>query len=395
MTRTAIISVDGHVKAPLLGYREYIEARLRERFDEYVKSMEDAGTAEVSNVGFDYDRESQWDTSARWAALEAKGVAAEVLFPNGVPFQINQFDDHARAEDRELARAGRLAYNRWLADFCSESPGRRSGQAFVSFDDIDQGVRDVAWAKEHGLGGIMLPIPSPRMFFDPALDPIWAACRDLDMTITQHGGIGDVYEPAGFAAIMTIAIESGFYSNRSLWQLIVGGVFDRFPELRVAFIETQLMFLVPAIRKLDEEFTQGTELLSFAALLGRERAFERSAAEYFASNCFVGVSPFSPRQIPLDELVGKGADQQPLPGFHVGADNAMFGVDYPHFESIYRTTTDEVAGLVEHPSVSVDDAQKILFDNALDVFRFNREELAPHVERVGFDLNDVRLSLHT
>ena len=39
---------------------------------------------------------------------------------------------------------------------------------------------------------------------------------------------------------MTLAVENAFYSNRSLWQLIVGGVFDRFPDLRVTFIETQL-----------------------------------------------------------------------------------------------------------------------------------------------------------
>ena len=64
----------------------------------------------------------------------------------------------------------------------------------------------------------------------------------------------------------------------------------------------------------------------------------------------------------------------------------MFGVDYPHFESIYRTTMEEVAGLVAHPSVTADDARKILFDNTLDVFRFDRDVLAPHVERVGFDL---------
>jgi hypothetical protein len=82
-----------------------------------------------------------------------------------------------------------------------------------------------------------------------------------------------------------------------------------------------------------------------------------------------------------------------LPGFHVGASNAMFGVDYPHFESIYRTTTDEVAGLVRHPSVSDDDAQRILFDNAVDVFGFERDALARDVDRVGFDLDEIRASV--
>ena len=50
-------------------------------------------------------------------------------------------------------RESRLAYNRWLADFFADAPGRRSGQAVVAFDDVEQAVADIHWAKEHGLGG--------------------------------------------------------------------------------------------------------------------------------------------------------------------------------------------------------------------------------------------------
>src|SRR6516165_6924700 len=107
MTRTAIISVDGHVKASLKGYRGYVDPGLRERYDEYVSAMEEAGTTDPSNVRPEYGLESQWDTAARQAALEAKGVVAEVLFPNGIPFQLNPFDDHARVADPELEHAGR------------------------------------------------------------------------------------------------------------------------------------------------------------------------------------------------------------------------------------------------------------------------------------------------
>jgi hypothetical protein len=73
------------------------------------------------------------DSAARLAALEAKGVVAEVLFPNGVPFQVNPFEDHARAERPELANAGRWANNHWLSEFCAKAPGRRFGAALVSF----------------------------------------------------------------------------------------------------------------------------------------------------------------------------------------------------------------------------------------------------------------------
>ena len=91
--------------------------------------------------------------------------------------------------------------------------------------------------------------------------------------------------------------------------------------------------------------------MAFARFMQREQPFSRLASEYVASNCYIGVSPFDVRQIPMDQLVGKDADQNPLPGFHIGADNAMFGADYPHFESIVPNTMDKVSGLVDDPSV--------------------------------------------
>jgi hypothetical protein len=121
----------------------------------------------------------------------------------------------------------------------------------------------------------------------------------------------------------------------------------------------------------------------------REKPFNRLASEYVATNCYTGVSPFDVRQIPMDELVGKDANQNPLPGFHIGADNAMFGADYPHFESIVPNTMDKVGGLVGDPSVTNDDVRKILFDNAAKVYDFDLAVLAPHIDRVGFELADV------
>ena len=55
MTRTAIISVDGHVKASLKGYRGYVDPGLRERYDEYVSAMEEAGTWDATTVIFSAD----------------------------------------------------------------------------------------------------------------------------------------------------------------------------------------------------------------------------------------------------------------------------------------------------------------------------------------------------
>jgi predicted TIM-barrel fold metal-dependent hydrolase len=129
--------------------------------------------------------------------------------------------------------------------------------------------------------------------------------------------------------------------------------------------------------------------MAFARFMNRERTFSRLASEYVATNCYIGVSPFDVRQIPMDQLVGKDRNQQPLPGFHIGADNAMFGADYPHFESIVPNTMDKVADLAGDPSVTDADTRKILFDNAAKVYAFDLAVLQPHIDRVGFEVGDV------
>ena len=125
MAKTAIISVDGHVKASRAGYRDYIQRKYLEDYDESVKAAEVAGIPDAGNLKPEYGFDAQWDSKARWETLEGQGVVAEVLFPNGQPFQINRFEDIGRAADPELEAEGRRAYNGWLADFCAESPGRR------------------------------------------------------------------------------------------------------------------------------------------------------------------------------------------------------------------------------------------------------------------------------
>jgi predicted TIM-barrel fold metal-dependent hydrolase len=322
--------------------------------------------------------------------MESQGVVAEVLFPNGLPFQMAPTGDAGRFSTPEVSRQAGLAYNRWLSEFCAQTPGRRAGQAIVSFEDVDRAVEDIHWAKEHGLGGIMMPplLPGGTYFFDPSLDPIWAACVDVDLPISQHGGTGaPAYGPPGFAAIMTLALEHSFYSGRSLWQMILGGVFDRFPDLRVAFVETEADWIAPTLRKLDRRLKWDDDWTGWAKILQRDRAFTRLASDYWASNCFAGISPFTVDQVPLDEL-NRRADE--YDDFCIGSDNAMFGVDYPHFESIFPSTSARVAELIGHSSITGAVARKILCENAARVYRFDLDRLHPDMERIGFDVEEAQ-----
>jgi predicted TIM-barrel fold metal-dependent hydrolase len=393
MARTGIISVDGHVKAPRRRYREYLEQRHREAYDELVKGAEEAEEADAGNLHPDLPPEVQWDSDLRIERLERIGVVGEVLFPNGLPFQVNPLDDHARFDSPELAEAGRQAYNRWLADFCAQAPARRAGQMVTSFLDVDQAVRDIHWAKEHGLGGIMIPefTPESRAFVDPELDPIWAACVETDLPLSAHGGASiPGYGPDGFAAMVALLAESAFYSNRTMWMFISGGVFDRFPELRVAYVETQAYLILAALQHLDSMVNPAGDWMGFAKTMNREGTTEQFASEYLGRNVFVGVSPFSPVQVAIDDLVGKDANGRPLPSVSIGPDAAMFGVDYPQFESIFERVMGEVANLVGTPGVDDDDVRKILVGTAARVYGFDLDAMQSDIDRVGFDLGDVR-----
>src|ERR1700756_1725260 len=126
MPKVGIISVDGHAKAPWPAYRDYLDPQWRERYDDWVKPV--AATPDFCHAAI--GPEAQWEPKRRVADLEAQGVVAEVVFPNGLtPFSPRSGFDLGP----EAVRAGYAAHNRWLADACAQVQGRMFGQALVDF----------------------------------------------------------------------------------------------------------------------------------------------------------------------------------------------------------------------------------------------------------------------
>lgn len=384
MKPMAILSVDGHVKASRAGYRDYVEQAYLDDFDEWVKAEEAAGMPDSGNLNHAFGPDAQWDSDKRLSALESEGVVGEVLFPNGLPFTSFRLEGPASPRKQALLRQGRAAYNRWLADFCAAAPGRRAGQAVISFDDIDTAVADIHAAKERGLGGVMMPALEAGgvFFFDPQLDPVWAACQETGLPISQHGGAGvPRYQPSGFASLLTLAMEHTFFSGRSLWQMMLGGVFDRFPKLQVVFVETEADWLAPAMKRLEHFSGMDNSWLGFARMTDTGATMKRSPKEYWASNCHAGLSPFTSSMAPIADLARSdfgGAD------FFITADKAMFGVDYPHFESILPRMKPTLAELLSHPAIDEAMARKVLYENTARVYGFDLDALAPLMDRVGF-----------
>jgi predicted TIM-barrel fold metal-dependent hydrolase len=381
-TRYTVISSDGHAGADLLDYRPYLASTHHEAFDAWARQHVNPFESEhlLSKA-----QDCNWDTRIRNADLESQGIVGEVVFPNTVPpfYPQTQFFVPPPPHDRhayELRWAGLQAHNRWLADFCAETPGRRAGVAQIMLNDIEDAVAEIRWVKESGLfGGILVPGIPPGSalppLFDGVYDPIWAACEELDVPVNLHsgGGVPEYpHDPRGLAVLLS---EITWFSNRVLAHLIFGGVFERYPRLKVAFTEQGSAWVPRELAKLDQFVhvmpLDGTSQHFF----GKDmiQGLSMLPSEYFARNCFLGSSPLRPAECAMRHQIGVA--------------NIMWGADYPHAEGSFPYTLEALR--LTFADVPEDEVRVMLADNAARFYGFDLAALAPLAARCGPRVADV------
>ena len=253
-----LITADSHAGGSHAQYRDYLEPEFLDDFDAWRGKYKNP----FRDLRDTSERVRNWDSERRWSDMESDGVVAEVLFPNTIPPFFPSFVLFApppRDGDEYRHRlAGIRAHNRWLVDFVAECPERRAGIGQIFVNDLDDAIADARWIKEHGLrGGVLLPNFAPditwlRPYFDPSYDPLWAALEDLDMPVNLHGGTGspDYGDLHGTGALVQLA-EASFFSQRPLVHLLLGGVFERFPRLKVVMTELGCHWVPQWLRQLD------------------------------------------------------------------------------------------------------------------------------------------------
>ena len=188
------------------------------------------------------------------------------------------------------------------------------------------------------------------------------------MVNTHSGGAGmPDYGPYDAAGILWIA-ETTFFSRRPLTQMLVGGVFERFPELRFVLTEQGASWIGPLLTQLDSYHGQMKAVGRIGELkYDPDQVLPLKPSEYFKRNCWVGVSFPSP---------GEAAARR-----EIGVDRFMWGSDYPHDESTYPHTCEGLrrafAGTPQN------ELQQILGGNAAAVYGFDMATLRPLAERVG------------
>ncbi|MGO9872666.1 MAG: amidohydrolase family protein [Acidimicrobiia bacterium] len=378
--RYTIISADTHAGGSHEMYREYLDPAYLEAFDAWRNKYKNPFRDLQEKDG---GRVRNWDDERRISDEEADGVVAEVVFPNTVPPFFPSFVLFARPpkpEEYEQRLAGIRAHNRWLADWCARYPARRAGIGQIFLNNVDDAIDDVQWIHTHGLrGGVLISAIPPdvdyvKPLYDPQYDPLWKVCEDLGVPVNAHGGTGAPNYGKYPVADLLYINEVGFYSQRPFVQMLLSGVFERFPKLKFVMTEMGCAWIPPMLRRLDAVLAQIRKTGRTGELrYSDEHILPKSATEYFAQNCWVGVS-----QPGREDAAAR---------YQIGLDRFMWGSDYPHQEGTYPFTREHLRQLF-HDTDPVE-LQQLLAGNAARLYGFDLDALAPIAAKVGPTIAEI------
>jgi predicted TIM-barrel fold metal-dependent hydrolase len=405
--RITVVSGDGHFGGPIDAYRPYIDPAYRDRLDDL--AAEEAGNLMLAGIqrksmtvpgvyeGLEVAPDLGGDVAKRLAVQDDQGIAAEILLVGSdhtQPF----FTVTNKVYPADLRAAGVRAYHRWVADVISEADGRLFPVGYAGeLQDMDEAIAELHWIAEHGFVSVFLPgyvtDNSRPPIYDRSYDRFWGACADLGLVINLHVGWG---MPQGLIAkLFDLALTpdgkpidtDGFdlenFGNQlmemmdannedspftldvgprqGVWQLMMSGVFDRHPKLKLVLTELRADWLPATLAFLDEQFAK------------QARHLKLSPSEYFYRNC--AVTPTSPHRVEVQMR------------HEIGVDHFLFGADIPHPESTWPHTRQWIrhafAGVPE------DEVRKILGENAIRFYGLDSAHLNEIAERIGPTVEEV------
>jgi predicted TIM-barrel fold metal-dependent hydrolase len=291
--------------------------------------------------------EHGFDAASYLRAMDSQRIDAAVLFPSMglfVPF-LPELDD---AESAAVCRA----YNEWVAGYCDAAPHRLSALGVVPQRAPAAAATEAGHAAELGLAGVLVrPNHIGDAYLDhAAFDPLYDALEETGLVLGIHEALGvraatigrDRFD--GFAA--RHACSHPLEQMTAATALLLGGVCERHPALRVAFLESGTGWLPYWLARLDEH-REWMETSECAALT-------LAPSEYFARQCVISSDP-------EDTLAGFVIDR-------VGADHVMWASDFPHPDAAFPDALEQFLAHLDGVDLGRD-ARQVLWDTPLGFYR--------------------------
>ncbi len=251
--------------------------------------------------------------------------------------------------DLGFAAAFARLYNQWIADYCRPSGGRLLPVGIVPLEDVTASVAILREARAAGCVAAMIPPALRTRNLDhPDLEPFYAAAADLDCALAVHGAPGVHLPKIGIDRftnyIQVHCVSFPFDQMTAMTALVSGGVLDRHPRLRVAFLESGVTWVPYFLDRLHEHFEKRADWIA--------NGWRRAPREYVAAGqVFVSCEP--------------GETLLPAVVEALGADFVLYASDYPHWDSEFPASAD---GLRRRADLSDEARTKILGANARRFF---------------------------
>ena len=253
---------------------------------------------------------------------------------------------------RELDLATELAkaYNNWAADFCQESGNRVQYAAVIAPQVTSEAVKELQRAvNQKGAVAVMMPtyVQSGLDLGQPQFDPIYAAAQELDIPVGFHATAQVAVGNTRFHKYLGVHMTSHpFEQMLSMVAIISNGVLDRFPKLRVGFLEAGVGFLPYWMERFDEKYLLRRSEMEPLKLLPSEYIKDHRC--YFTCEGEESALPLVIEQF--------------------GDECMMYASDYPHWDMEWPHSVNQVVRRKNIPDMT---KQKILADNAKRFYRLS------------------------
>lgn len=260
-----------------------------------------------------------------------------------------------RIVDRDYACGAARAYNDWLAETYLRRDRRFKGIALLPMHDADAALAELQHAHaELGMSGVLFPATGVHLNLGAKpYWPVYAEAARLDCPIVVHGGghwdlgMDTMNVSTGANAIghpMSLAI--------ALAEMLFNNLFDRFPNLRVAYLEGGPLWFLMALERFSRSYEAGIPINPRGELLHLPEG--QTVADYLrgliqAGRLVVGI---------------EGGETDLAYAIKVAGEQAfMFSSDFPH-EVNAQTIQKEIRELREREGISEAAKQAVLRGNA-------------------------------
>ena len=365
-----IISADSHITEPPDTYVDRIDAAWRDKAPRPVDGGEGVGDVfvidgmktpvpmglvaaagkpaeeiRVTGVRFDELHRGGWDPDARMDDQRRDGVAAEVVYPTVGMVLCNH-------KDFDYKRACFEAYNRWIAEYCSAHPQRLLGCGQTAMRSPEEGIADLQRIAELGLRGVMMPgVPAVEDYDSPAYDAFWDAAVELGLPLSFHILTTRPERTRGPAMSTFLSTVRGCQDIMAM--LVLGGVFERHPDLRVVCVEADAGWVPHFMYRMDHAYKRHRYWLPPGQQLSR------LPSEHFAESIYVTFQD--------DWTAFRFADA-------MNWKRLMWANDFPHSDSTWPWSQDVLA----EQTAQLDDEQRqaILSANVAGLYRIDTAALS-------------------